>query len=124
MLIRGIGESSQSQAWLGLPVIIIIIKDHADGEPFSCHSPSALLVFPATVWCISNYPFLRCNTPYYVVGRPFPSSYAAAGKKKPRPASRAGASVSEGLARVRGRAATFQMVRRVAKCATIHSSAG
>jgi hypothetical protein len=57
-----------------LPVIIII-KDHADGEPFSCHSPSALLVFPATVWCISNYPFLRCNTPYYVVGRPFPSSY-------------------------------------------------
>jgi hypothetical protein len=57
----------------GLPVIII--KDHADGEPFSCHSPSALLVFPATVWCISNYPFLRCNTPYYVVGRPFPSSY-------------------------------------------------
>jgi hypothetical protein len=57
----------------GLPVIII--NDHADGEPFRCHSPSALLVFPATVWCISNYPFLRCNTPYYVVGRPFPSSY-------------------------------------------------
>ena len=23
----------------------------------------------------SRYPFFRCNTPYYVVGRPFPSSY-------------------------------------------------
>jgi hypothetical protein len=62
---------NRKRGW-GLPVIIIN-KDHADGEPFSCHSPSALLVFPATVWCISNYPFLR-YTPYYVVGRPSPQA--------------------------------------------------
>jgi hypothetical protein len=48
----GIGESSQSKHGWGLPVIA---ED--------CDSPSALLVFPATGWCMSNYPFLRGTCP-------------------------------------------------------------